>query len=100
MIVLEHLMATPAPRKRRSADPQTERTIKTSLIPDVELHTKLAAAAAMQGVDRNALAVGILSDALRGIVVMDRRKGADRFKTVDRPSGVGEISSDAEDEAA
>ena len=78
-------MATPAPRKRKAAAPQSERTVKTSLVLGVELHTKLAAAAAMQGVDRNSLAVGILSEALRGIVVVDRRKGADRVKMGDRP---------------
>jgi hypothetical protein len=92
-------MATPVPRKRKAAAPQTERTVKTSLVLGVELHTKLAAAAAMQGVDRNALAVGILADALRGIVVVDRRRGADRSAGRDRPDLGSELSPD-EQEAA
>jgi hypothetical protein len=87
-------MATPAPRKRKAAAPPIERTVKTSLVLGVELHTKLAAAAAMQGVDRNALVVEILTEALGGIVVFDRRKGADRVRVGDRHGPALGISPD------
>jgi hypothetical protein len=93
-------MATPVPRKRKSAVPHSERTVKTSLVLGVELHTKLAAAASIQGVDRNALAVEILTDALRGIVVMDRRKGADRAGTSHRPTLGSDVNPEDEIEAA
>jgi hypothetical protein len=76
----EHLMAIPAPRKRKAAVPQNERTVKTSMILGVDLYTRLAAAAAMQGKTQNAIVVEILTDALGGIVVFDRRKAADRLR--------------------
>src|SRR4051812_4873010 len=65
---LEHSMATPAPRKRKAAAPQNERTVKTSVVMGASLHLQLAAAAALQGTDKNALVVEILTEALRGIV--------------------------------
>jgi hypothetical protein len=93
-------MATPAPRKRKTAAPQNERTVKTSLVMGASLHTQLAAAAALQGVDRNALAISILTEALRGIVIMDRRKNSGRLDTTNRQGLEDEISSDVENEAA
>lgn len=92
-------MATPAPRKRKAAAPQGERTVKTSLVLGAELHTKIAAAAAMQGVDRNALLVEIITEALGGIVVFDRRKGVDRVKAMDR-HGPGLAVTESGEEAA
>jgi hypothetical protein len=64
------------------------------------LHLQLAAAAALQGTDKNALVVEILTEALRGIVVMDRRKGSDRSGNSDRLAVAGEIKDPGEDEAA
>lgn len=93
-------MATPAPRKRKPAVPQVERTVKTSLVLGVELHTKLAAAAAMRGLDKNAVVVEALTEALGGIVVFDRRKAVDRVKAEDRQGPALEISSDADSDAA
>ena len=89
-------MATPAPRKRKSAAPQTERTVKTSLVMGASLHLQLSAAASMAGVDRNALAIEILTEALRGIVVVDRRKNSGRSAPSDRPVPEGDVNSDGE----
>jgi hypothetical protein len=96
MTILEHLMATPGPRKRKPATPQNERTVKTSLVMGASLHLQLSVAASIAGVDRNALAVEILTEALRGIVVMDRRKVSGRSGVSDRPSLEAEISSEGE----
>lgn len=92
-------MSAPTPRKRKAAAPLVERTVKTSIVIGAELHTKLAAAAAMRGVPANAIVVEALTDALGGIVVFDRRKGVDRGKVDDRPSP-GLAVSESEDEAA
>jgi hypothetical protein len=96
---LEHRMATPVPRKRKTAVPQAERTVKTSIVMGASLHLQLAAAAAIAGKDRNALAVEILTEALRGLVVVDRRKTADRSVGKDRPALATDVNLD-EQEAA
>jgi hypothetical protein len=96
MTLLEQPMATPVPRKRKSAAVQNERTVKTSLVMGASLHLQLSVAASIAGVDRNALAVEILTEALRGIVVVDRRKGSGRSGVTDRPSVEGLITSDEE----
>jgi hypothetical protein len=100
MTVLEHRMATPAPRKRRAAAPLSGRSVKTSLILSAELHTKLAAAAAIAGIDKNSLVVECLAEHLRGIVIHDRRKAAGRTDHSHRPSLEDELSPDVEEEAA
>jgi hypothetical protein len=87
-------MATPVPRKRKAAAPQNERTVKTSLVMGASLHTQLAAAAAMQGTDKNALIVEILTEALRGIVIMDRRKNSGRLDTTNRPDQESVVNLD------
>jgi hypothetical protein len=48
------------------------------------LHLQLAAAAAIAGKDRNALVVEILTEALRGVIVMDRRKVPGPSATISR----------------
>src|SRR4051812_49956322 len=100
MTILRHPMATPAPRKRKPAAPQAERTVKTSLVMGASLHLQLSAAASIAGVDRNALAVEILTEALRGIVIVDRRKPADRSVNKESAGVAGVISSDGENQAA
>jgi len=77
-----------------------EKTVKTSITMGASLHLQLAAAAAIEGIDRNALTVRILTEALRGIVVMDRRKTSGRSGVTDRPSLEDELSSDGGNEAA
>jgi hypothetical protein len=87
-------MPTPAPRKRKPATVQNERTVKTSLVMGASLHLQLSVAASIAGVDRNALAVEILTEALRGIVVVDRRKHSGRSAVSDRPDAASVISDD------
>lgn len=71
-------MAAQSPRRRGSAAPPAQKTVKTSLVVDVELHSRWSAAASLRGCDRNAFAVEALRSALKGIVVIDRsRKSAD-----------------------
>jgi hypothetical protein len=94
--LLEHRMPTPAPRKRKPATVQSERTVKTSLVMGASLHLQLSVAASIAGIDRNALAVEILTEALRGIVVVDRRKNSGRSGVSDRPVLEGVISPDDE----
>jgi hypothetical protein len=62
------------------------------------LHLQLCVAASIAGVDRNALAVEILTEALRGIVVVDRRKGAGRSGSSDRlePESIVNLAEETE----
>jgi hypothetical protein len=89
-------VSSPAPRKRKTAVPQGRTSVKASLLVDVETHARWSAAASLRGMDRNAFAVEALKEALRGIVVVDRRKGSDRSVGKDRPDLEGELSSDDE----
>ncbi len=93
---LEHRMPTPGPRKRKAANVQIERTVKTSLVMGASLHLQLSAAASIAGVDRNALAIEILTEALRGIVVVDRRKNSGKSGPSDRPEQESDVNSDGE----
>jgi hypothetical protein len=79
---------------------QSERTVKTSLVIGASLHLQLSAAASIAGVDRNALAIEILTEALRGIVVVDRRKNPGQSGPSDRLAVVDDVNSDAEENAA
>lgn len=49
-----------------------KQTVKTTIMLDRELYTKLVAAAAMKGVTQSQLVSDILKEALSGIVVFDR----------------------------
>jgi hypothetical protein len=50
--------------------------------------------------DRSAFAVEALTEACKGIIIVDRRKSSDRVRESDRQGVVGGISPDAGDEAA
>jgi hypothetical protein len=83
-------MATPAPRRRKSAEATISDTVKSSLQVSRDLHSRWQAAASLRGMTANAFAVEALRVALRGIVVIDKN----RVKTVDRPGQGSELSSD------
>jgi hypothetical protein len=84
-------MATPAQRRRKSADAAVSATVKSSIVVSRDLHTRWHAAASMRGMTANALAVEVLAEAFRGIVVIDRN----RAKTDGSASrGLGVIESD------
>jgi hypothetical protein len=60
------------------------------------LHLQLAAAAAIEGMDRTALAVKILTEGLRGIVVVDRRKNSGRSGLSDRQGLEDDVNPEGE----
>lgn len=69
-------MAEPT-RKRAAVRPSPSVTVKLSVPLGVEDHAKLCATAALQQRDRSAVAAEILADALRGIVIIDKRRSSD-----------------------
>jgi hypothetical protein len=79
-------MATPAPRRRKPAFASVRTHVKASLIVSRDLHTRWHAAASLSGVTANAFAVEVLAEALRGIIVVDRRKSSDPGESEDRPA--------------
>lgn len=82
---------TPAPRRRKTAVPSVERSVKATVVVDVDTHARWAAAAALAGVDRSAWAAGVIKEALRGVIVVDRRKTGE---PVTPPSSAGTSSQD------
>ena len=92
-------MSTPSPRQRKPAVPPTGRTVKTSVSVRAELHARWAAAAALSGMDRNAFAVMAITEAVKGIHIMDRRKNAGPVGSIDRQGQALGISSDEEEAA-
>jgi hypothetical protein len=70
-------VATTPTRRRTSAEAPARKSVKTSLVVDVELHARWSAAASLRGMDRNAFAVECLRGALKGIVIIDRRRSHD-----------------------
>lgn len=92
-------MSTPAPRRRKLAVAPGSKTVKASITIDVGLHARWAAAAALRGMDRSAFAVEAIAEAVRGIVVVDRRKTSDRSEGKDRPGEASPLDPDAENAA-
>jgi hypothetical protein len=87
---------TPAPRRRKIAVPQTDRTVKATVIVDADTHVRWAAAAAMANMDRSAWAAVVIREALRGVIVVDRRKTAGQPDANDRPGKASPLDSDGE----
>jgi hypothetical protein len=94
-------MATPAPRRRKTAVTPMRETVKTSIVLDVELAAKLAAAAALRRCTQNAIVVEALTESIGGIVVFDRKaKSAGQVTTNDRQGPGLSITPDADSDAA
>ncbi len=74
-------------RGKASANPPTSAIVRISVPIGVGDHAKLCAAAALQQRDRSALAAEILSRALRGIAIVDRRKPSDTSEPDDEDIG-------------
>lgn len=71
-------MASANPRRRTPAGASARKSVKASILVDVELHARWSAAAALRGMDRSAFAVEALRAACKGIIVIDKsRKHAD-----------------------
>ena len=69
-------VATEKPKRRKPADTPASKSIKTSLTVATDLHARWSAAASLRGISNNAFAVEVLTDALRGLLLIDRRKSS------------------------
>jgi hypothetical protein len=84
-------VAAQTPHSRKPAGQQAGRTVKASVSLDVGTHAKLSAAAALEGVDKSTFMSRCITEALKGIVVFDRRKSADGAgPAVERESARGD----------
>jgi hypothetical protein len=82
---------------RRSTATQAQRTVKTSVLLDAEVHVKLAALAAMRGVPMTTIMADAIADVVSSMVVFDRAKTP---KPVDSPFQGRESASENGDLAA
>ena len=85
-------VATESPRRRKPAAPAKRKYVKTTIKVDVETHSRWALAAAMREMDRSAWAVEVITEALKGLLVIDRRRSPASVDSSD--------SEDRQDEAA
>ena len=74
-------VATDRPRMRKAAPTPTRKLVKTSVLVDAELHARWSAAASLRGMSNTAYAVEALTESLRGLVIIDRRKSAGRVES-------------------
>ena len=66
-------MATQPLKRRASADAPAGKFVKVSVLLDVAVHSRVAVAASLAGTDKNAFLYRVISEAVRGIVIIDRR---------------------------
>lgn len=85
-----------ATRRRNAADSQPIRSVKCTVVIDVDTHAKLAALAALRGCDRSTIAADAIRAAVASVVVFDRAVG--KRKPSDQPDLSGEV--DRTEEAA
>lgn len=85
-------MAAQTPRSRKSADSQASRIVRASVCLDVATNARLAAAAAMEGIDKSTYMSRVITESLKGIVVFDRRAKSSGGGDL----SAGEVSSDPE----
>jgi hypothetical protein len=86
-------VAAQLPRKRGSATASPRRFVSASVRLDVNTHARVAAAAALAGIDRSTWINRAIDEALRGIVVFDKRsKSADHGKSDGPVIGEGEAA--------
>jgi hypothetical protein len=71
-----HPVAAQVTKRRKPADAGQKRTVKTSLSLDTDLHARVNAAASLAGTSTNAFIVEVLTEALRGLILIDRRKSS------------------------
>ncbi len=70
-------MAKEPAQGRGSAAPQVPKSVMASVRLDVATHARVSAAAALAGMDKSAWMSRAIRDALKGVVVIDRRKSAE-----------------------
>jgi hypothetical protein len=71
-------VATNKARGRKGVATHPSKTVKATVVVDVDLHAKWSAAASLRGMDRSAWAAEVLAEALKGLLIIDRRKGSGR----------------------
>jgi hypothetical protein len=67
-------MASANPRRRAPAGASARKSVKASILVDVELHARWSAAASLRGMDRSAFCVEALRAACKGIIVIDKSR--------------------------
>jgi hypothetical protein len=68
-----------ASQRSKSAPAKKRTRVSASVSLDVETHARVAAAAALKGMTKTAYMEDAIIRSLVGIVVFDRRKGADQL---------------------
>ena len=79
---------------------KTGKSVKASVLVDVELHARWGYCANLRGQDRSAFAVKAIEEACRGVVLIDRRNPKGQARTVDRLEVESGVNPDASDDAA
>ena len=82
-----------ASKPRKNAATEVRKTVKTTVLLDVETHQKLAAKAALLGCDRSTVAAEAIRAAVASVVVFDRAaRRADRVDPTHEVIGEGEAA--------
>ena len=84
-------MANSSTRRRGSAVPSARKFVMASVRLDVATHARVAAASALAGLDKSAWMSRAITEALSGVVVIDRRKSDDQATEVGSASSAGEL---------
>ena len=79
---------------------KTGKSVKASVLVDVELHARWGYCASLRGQDRSAFAVRAIEEACRGVVLIDRRNPKGQGKAIDRPIEADDVKSADRDSAA
>lgn len=66
-------MSTQPPRRRGPAGPSARTHVMASVKLDVATHARVAAAASLAGLDKSAWMSRVISEAVAGLVLIDRR---------------------------
>src|SRR4051812_35772037 len=67
-------VSSQTPRRRKVADASKQETVKCTVLLRVEVHARLAAAAALRKCDRSTFAAECIENGLKGLIVIDKRK--------------------------
>ena len=81
-------MASKSAHRRGSAAPTAKKYVMASVKLDVATHARVAAASALAGLDKSAWMSRAITEALAGVVIIDRRN----------PKSAGEVNPDDEED--
>jgi len=71
-------VAAQTPRRRGSAEPAARKSVMASVKLDVATHTRVGVAASLAGTDKSTWMSKLITDAVQGIVIIDRRSAGSR----------------------